>query len=138
VTMARCSAMGPRASCRQIRMPRSAPDPEHALRPIAPKGAFELTAHNLVGLTCAAQNRRMAQRVIVVPRQIGPCQFGELGAMIAVRCPHDYNGIMRKAGAQWGPGSKRWLIERRRIGPVIRALERATDPLFRRQGIVLE
>jgi hypothetical protein len=25
-------------------------------------------------------------------------------------------------------------IERRRIGPVIRALQRQTDPLFRRQG----
>jgi hypothetical protein len=30
------------------------------------------------------------------------------------------------------------LIERRRIGPVIRALQCQTDPLFRRAGLVLE
>jgi hypothetical protein len=36
------------------------------------------------------------------------------------------------------PGSRRWLVERRRIGPVIRALEATTDPLFRRAGISLE
>jgi hypothetical protein len=85
-----------------------------------------------------AQNRLMAQRSIDVPKQIGPCQFGELGAMIAIRCPHEFNGVMLKAGGQWEPGSRRWLIERRRIGPVIRRLERCTDPLFRRAGLVLE
>lgn len=79
-----------------------------------------------------------AQRTIIVPRQIGPVQFGELGAMIAVRCPLDYDTVMRNAGGQWEPGTKRWLIERRRIGPVIRALERATDPLFRQAGLVLD
>ena len=36
------------------------------------------------------------------------------------------------------PGSGRWLVERRRIGPVIRALERSTDPLFRQCGMVLD
>ena len=35
-------------------------------------------------------------------------------------------------------GSRRWLVDRRRIGPVIRAIEAATDPLFRRAGLVLE
>jgi hypothetical protein len=30
------------------------------------------------------------------------------------------------------------LIERRRIGPVIRALQRTTDPLFRRAGLDLD
>jgi hypothetical protein len=38
----------------------------------------------------------------------------------------------------WEPGSRRWLIERRRIGPVIRELLRVTDPLFRRAGLTLE
>jgi hypothetical protein len=37
---------------------------------------------------------------------------------------------MRNAGGQWEAGSRRWLIERRRVGPVIRALQRTTDPLF--------
>ena len=80
----------------------------------------------------------MALRAIVIPRQIGPCQLGELGAMITVRCPHDFDGVMLKAGGLWEPGRKRWLIERRRIGPIIRALEGATDPLFRRAGLNLD
>jgi hypothetical protein len=33
---------------------------------------------------------------------------------------------------------RRWLIEPRRIGPVIRALRRYTDPLFRQAGINLD
>jgi hypothetical protein len=45
---------------------------------------------------------------------------------------------MKKAGVQWEPGSRRWLIERRRLGPLIRNLQRATDPLFRRAGIDLD
>jgi hypothetical protein len=80
----------------------------------------------------------MAQRATVVPKQIGPVQFGELGAMIAIRCPHDFDHVMLKAGGMWEPGSRRWLIERRRIGPVIRRLERCTDPLFRAAGLVLD
>jgi hypothetical protein len=46
----------------------------------------------------AAQNPRMSQRAIETPRQTGPCQFSELGAMVAVRCPHDYDSVMLKAG----------------------------------------
>jgi hypothetical protein len=45
---------------------------------------------------------------------------------------------MRKAGGQWEPGSRRWLIERRRIVPVIRELRRDTDPLFRQAGVTLD
>ena len=55
-----------------------------------------------------------------------------------MRCPRELDAVMRKAGAQWEPGSRRWLIERRRIGPVIRRLERTTDPLSRRAGVVLD
>jgi hypothetical protein len=58
--------------------------------------------------------------------------------MIAVRCPQDFAPLMRQAGGMWEPGSRRWLIERRRIGPVIRALRCTTDPLFRRVGINLD
>jgi hypothetical protein len=60
-----------------------------------------------------------------------------LGAMVAVRCPHEYGAVMLRAGGLWEPGSRRWLVERRRIGPVIRALQRATDPLFRWAGLEL-
>jgi hypothetical protein len=45
---------------------------------------------------------------------------------------------VKRAGGVWEPGTRRWLVERRRIGPMIRALEAATDPLFRRAGLVLE
>ena len=38
----------------------------------------------------------------------------------------------------WEPGTRRWLIERRRIGPVLRHLRRTTDPLFRQAGISLD
>jgi hypothetical protein len=83
----------------------------------------------------SAQNLPMQQPI---PEHIGPVEFGTLGKQIAVRCPKELAHILRRAGAIWAPGSRRWLVQRRRIGPVIRALEAATDPLFRRQGIVLD
>ena len=61
-----------------------------------------------------------------------------LGAMVAVRCPQEFADIILRAGGLWEPGSRRWLVERRRIGPVIRALQRATDPLFRQAGLMLD
>ena len=73
-----------------------------------------------------------------MPARIGPVEFGALGAMIAVRCPSDFDHLMRRAGGLWEPGSRRWLIEHRRIGPVIRELRRTTDPLFRQAGISLD
>jgi hypothetical protein len=73
-----------------------------------------------------------------VPARIGPAEFGTLGALIAVRCPHDLDHLMRRAGGQWEPGSRRWLIERRRIGPLVRTLRRHTDPLFRQAGVSLD
>jgi hypothetical protein len=73
-----------------------------------------------------------------LPVRIGPVEFGELGRMVAVRCPKELAHILKRAGGVWEPGSRRWLIDRRRIGPVIRSLEAATDPLFRRAGLVLE
>jgi hypothetical protein len=76
----------------------------------------------------------MAQRAIDIPDHVGPCEFGQLGKLIAVRCPKELAHILQRAGATWEPGSGRWLVQRRSIGPVIRALERATDPLFRRTG----
>jgi hypothetical protein len=34
-----------------------------------------------------------------------------------------WNHLMHKAGGMWEPGSRCWLIERRRIGPLIRKLQ---------------
>ena len=39
----------------------------------------------------------MAQCAIRVPKQIGPCQFGELGAMTAVRRPVELAHNLRRA-----------------------------------------
>ncbi len=52
-----------------------------------------------------------------------------------MRCPRDLDQAMRRAGWLWDPGAHRWLNERWRIAPVMRFLERTTDPLFRRAGI---
>ena len=41
-------------------------------------------------------------------------------------------------GGRWEPGTRQWLIERRRIGPVIRTLRHSTDLLFRQAGIDLD
>ena len=73
-----------------------------------------------------------------VPLRIGPVEFSMLGGIIAVRCPAELVPLVQKAGGMWEPGSKRWLVERRRIGPLIRNLRRATDPLFRKAGIDLD
>jgi hypothetical protein len=61
-----------------------------------------------------------------------------LGGMVAVRCPADLAPLMRRVGGMWERGTRRRLIERRRIGPVIRELRRMTDPLFRQAGISLD
>jgi hypothetical protein len=72
-------------------------------------------------------------------QQIGPCVLEAWGAKwIAVRCPREHADLMRGAGGLWEPGRQVWLIERRRIGPVVRALERMTVPLFRQAGLLLD
>jgi hypothetical protein len=73
-----------------------------------------------------------------LPSRIGPVEFAEFGSMVAVRCPQDFDHILRRAGGMWEPGTRRWLVTRHRIGPVIRALERETDPLFRQAGMSLD
>lgn len=70
--------------------------------------------------------------------RIGPAEFSMLGKMIAVRCPAELAPLLRRAGATWEPGSRRWLVHPRRLGPLQRALRRTTDPLFRRAGIDLD
>jgi hypothetical protein len=66
-----------------------------------------------------------------LPARIGPAEFSNFCGMIAVRCPSDLEPLMRQAGGEWDPGLRRWLIERRRMGPLVRNLRRATDPLLR-------
>jgi hypothetical protein len=78
----------------------------------------------------------MAQE-IDLPAHVGPCEFSTLGKLIAVRCPKELAHILQRGrrrslgrGGGWCNGC--------RIGPVIRARERATDPLFRHVGLILE
>ena len=74
-----------------------------------------------------------------VPPNIGPVVFGTLGVgWVVVRCPRQYDELMQRAGGIWEPAARQWLVERRRIRPVIRELERTVDPLFRRVGIHLD
>ena len=73
-----------------------------------------------------------------LPARIGPAEFSTLGTMVVVRCPHDLDPLMRAAGGLWEPGGRRWLITRGRMGPLMRELRRATDPLFRQAGIDLD
>jgi hypothetical protein len=83
----------------------------------------------------------MPQRVVTIPdlpARIGPAEFSTLGTMVVVRCPHDLDPLMRAAGGLWEPGGRRWLITRGRMGPLMRELRRATDPLFRQAGIDLD
>jgi hypothetical protein len=96
-------------------------------------------------LSCFLQSptsRERAERqqaaMAALPSRIGPAEFRSVGALVAVRCPHDLDRLLQKAGGLWEPGSRRWLIEPRRINPLIRDLRRATDPLFRRAGIDLD
>ena len=39
--------------------------------------------------------------------RVGPCAFELLAAMVAIRCPSDFDPLMRQAGGQWEPGSRR-------------------------------
>ena len=73
-----------------------------------------------------------------LPARIGPAEFSLLGKLVAIRAPRELDAIFRRAGGAWEPGSRRWLIERRRIGPVIRELRKATDTLFRKSGVSLD
>jgi hypothetical protein len=53
-----------------------------------------------------------------LPFRIDPVKLDRFGGWIAVRCPADFIPIF------WGPAGRRWLVESKRLGPVICALER--------------
>jgi hypothetical protein len=43
-----------------------------------------------------------------------------------------HDRIIERAGGVWDPDTRRWVMRRKHLGPLIRALEAATDPPFRR------
>jgi hypothetical protein len=72
-----------------------------------------------------------------LPARIGPVEFEQFGAKwVAVRCPSDFDELMRLTGGLREVGSQRWLIPRWRINSLMRKLQRTTDPLFRPAGEV--
>jgi hypothetical protein len=75
------------------------------------------------------QNRREAarldplrQEVPPIPKQLGPCRIGRLGAWITVQCPDEFDDLMLQAGAVWQSDERRWLVSLGRLGPVLRKL----------------
>ena len=73
-----------------------------------------------------------------LPTRIGPVEFAEFGRMVAVRCPQDFAHILQRAGGVWEPGSRLLAGGASADRSVIRTLQRATDPLFRRAGLTLD
>jgi hypothetical protein len=72
-----------------------------------------------------------------LPARIGPVQLQPFGAKwVAVRCPSEFDRLMRSTSGLREAGSHRCLISRQRMGP--RELRRTTDPLFRQAGIDLD
>ena len=78
----------------------------------------------------------MAQTAL--PHHIGPAALSALGRLVAIRAPRALDPLFQRAGATWDPGARRWLLERRRLGPVVRALRQNTDPLFRHACLDLD
>ncbi|MDQ2781826.1 MAG: hypothetical protein M3Y26_04730, partial [Actinomycetota bacterium] len=79
-----------------------------------------------------------AYMVTPLPVRVGPVEFEPVGPrMVKVRAPRELAAAIINAGGEYDPGCKVWWVERRRIGPLVRALERKVDPLFRRVGMRL-
>lgn len=53
-----------------------------------------------------------------IPPRIGPCELVPFAKLVALRCPRDLAPLAKQAGGQREPGSRRWLIETRRLGPL--------------------
>jgi hypothetical protein len=100
---------------------------------------IEGASSRLVRKIVVLEGLTMSRAPIQLPLQIGPCQLSDFGAKwVAVRCPSDFDPLMREAAGLREPGNRRWLIPRRRIRRLVSALWRNTDPLFRRVGLHLE
>ena len=92
-----------------------------ARHPLPRRGARADTAANAVAAPCPPPSRR----------PVGVQHTRRHGGRTL---PAGNSPTSSCAGGQWEPGSRRWLVEPRRIGPVIRVLEQMTDPLFRVAG----
>jgi hypothetical protein len=41
--------------------------------------------------------------MVDLPARIGPAEFSVLCGLIAIRCPHDLDDLMHRAGRRWEP-----------------------------------
>jgi len=64
--------------------------------------------------------------------------YARLGRWVIVRCPPEFNPLMRRAGGTWETDRQRWRVHVRRIDFVIRVLHRVTGPLFRQARVDLD
>jgi hypothetical protein len=81
---------------------------------------------------------QMRRSTADVPTRIGPAEFGTLGALITVRCPRDFDHLMRQAGGQWDPGSRRWLSSIDESAHFSAHSVGKRNPLNRRAGMSLD
>lgn len=109
------------------------------LRPLAtdrvPTGRDAPTLARVLQPPTTRERAALAGRDL--PFRIGPPEFGAFGALVA-RCPQDLDHLTRTAGGMWETASRRWLIGRHCIGPLIRNLRHVTELLFRRAGMNLD
>ena len=73
-----------------------------------------------------------------LPFRIGPVAFEQIGKLVKVRAPRELAKTIEAAGGTFDPGDRSWWLQPRRLGPLVRKLERETDPLFRRVGLTLD
>ena len=129
--------------CRHRKQNRDTSSPASFDLDVAPSSARhdEAPQASMIDAGTRRQNGRgsIRQSICPIPRHIGPCEFSKFGLLlIAVKSPREFDPLMRQAGGEWEPGSKRWLITRRRLGPLVRGLLRVTDPLFRHARMSLD
>lgn len=73
-----------------------------------------------------------------LPFRIGPVVFEQVGRMVRVHAPRELAETIEAAGGAFDPGDRTWWLQPRRLGPLVRKLERETDPLFRQAGVQLD
>ena len=66
----------------------------------------ETTEARRIG-ACLRRTLVATQALADVPPSIGPVVFGTLGVgWVMVRCPRQYDELMRRAGGVWEPGAR--------------------------------
>jgi hypothetical protein len=107
-------AVSPARSLSAARAPRALPCVAAGMRPIA-RHPTELPRRRAYAEICRCARHRLPCPLASARLSSASCR------MVAARCPKELAHILQRAGGVWEPGSRRWLVDRRRIVPVIRA-----------------